>query len=158
MSESSQSVTSSPDVAAILAGMLSNPEALSKIGGILSKFTAGESGLNPPQNEQVGAESEDVISTPSDYQADISTASPTEQTENEGIGALDFAKIASIFGGGFERQKTPNNTQTALLLAVRPYLSPRRKELIDTFIKFSRLGDFLNKFNGDGGSNVLQQK
>jgi hypothetical protein len=158
MSESSQSITSSPDVAAILAGMLSNPEALSKIGGILSKFTAGESGLNPPQNEQVGAESEDVISTPSDYQADISTVSPTEQKAGEGGGALDFSKIASIFGGGFDPKKSQNKEQIALLSAIRPYVSPRRRELIDTFIKFNYLGNFFNKINPDGGSNVLQQK
>ena len=38
-----------------------------------------------------------------------------------------------------------SDNRTALLIALKPYLSPERGEIIDYIIKFSKLGDMLKK-------------
>lgn len=156
MSEASQNSNPSPEIAGLLSSLLSNPEALSKISGILSKYTSEENSNNPPQSTQ---NIEDLARTRTESDAngiENPTESPTEQVFKNSENTFDFSKIASLFGGEFYAKKSQNKEQIALLLAIRPYLSPRRKELIDTFIKFSRFGVILNKFNQNGGQNVLQ--
>jgi len=44
-------------------------------------------------------------------------------------------------GGGGKKQEC--DKRTALLLALKPYMSPRRCEAIDYFIRINKLGDVI---------------
>jgi hypothetical protein len=48
-----------------------------------------------------------------------------------------------------------NKQQNDLLRAIRPYLSTRRQEVLDSLIKFERLGAMLKKLT-QGEQNVSQ--
>ena len=155
MSETSQNPNQSVDVTALISNLLSNPESLSKIGSVLSKYISQDNGINSPpsnQNSNILATQDEEDNTNND---NISNNPPTEQVFNNAQFPLDLSKIASLFGGGDNASKAQNKEQIALLSAIRPYLSPRRQELIDHFIKFSNLRVFLNKINTNGGANVL---
>ena len=156
MSETTPNANNSPDISTLLSSLLSNPETLSKINGILSKYTSSENRDNSPLTPQNNKSSEEIIATIGNNNINSSNEPPTEQVLKSNEIPFDFTKIASLFGEGIDPQKYQNKEQIALLLAIRPYLSPRRRELIDAFIKFNRIGIFLNKFNQNGGQNVLQ--
>ena len=42
-------------------------------------------------------------------------------------------------------EKNGGDHRTALLCALRPYLSPERQEIIDYIMKFSKMGDLIKK-------------
>ena len=156
MSEASTNSSSTQNVSTIISGLLSNPESLSKISEIISKYTSSENGSNSPLDAQNMEDSEEEINDIDKNHSDSHSDNPTEQVFKNGDFPFDFTKIVSLFGSGIDGQKPQNKEQIALLLASRPYLSPRRKELIDSFVKFSRLGAFLTTINENGGQNVLQ--
>ena len=156
MSEANSNSSSETNISDIISNLLSNPESLSKISEIVSKYTSNENGSNSPLETKISEESKDTIDDINANNSNSHNSSPTKQFFNNTDFPFDFSKIASFFGGGNGAQKSQNKEQIALLLAIRPYLSPRRKELIDSFVKFSRLGAFLSTINENGGQNVLQ--
>jgi hypothetical protein len=155
MSETNSNTNTSPDVTTLISNLLSNPETLSKISTVLSKYTQQENGDNsPPTNDN----SENFADNENKKDTNIANKdinSPTEQIFNNTQIPFDLTKIASLFSGGINPRESQNKEQIALLRAIRPYLSPRRQELIDNFIKFSNLGTLLKNFNINGGTNVL---
>ena len=113
---------SSADLSAIFGSLLSNPDALSRVSGIISQYTNSESA-------EKGGEVEPKIDN------------PEPQSGNpEPPSAPKLPDLLSLFSKSAPSQ---NKEQTALLLAIRPYLSEHRRELIDGFIKMSKLTDIL---------------
>lgn len=117
MDEANESAKTSADLSSILGSLLSNPDAISKVNGIISQYTSSDGEKN-----------------------DTSEASPTEAAE-----PASEAKIPDLLSLISSSTPTQNKEQTALLLAIRPYLSPHRRELIDGFIRMSKLTDILKK-------------
>ena len=156
MSEANSNLSSAPNISDILSTLLSSPESISKISEVISKYTSSQNDSNSPPEAQNSEELEESIDNTEQKRSDSYDDAPTEQVFKSGNFAFDFSKLASLFGSGTDGQKSQNKEQIALLLAIRPYLSPRRKELIDSFVKFSRLGTFLTTINENGGQNVLQ--
>lgn len=153
MNEEKSSPHQGADLSGILGAILSNPEALSRVGKIISDHISADetsNASNPPP----------VANNTEDFDTNIPTNS-SDNTNNENnnntFQPLDLGdtlpKLLSLFSssGGAPSQKTKE--QIALLTAIKPYLSPRRKDLIDSFIKMSRFGAILKNFNG--GQNVL---
>lgn len=76
----------------------------------------------------------------------------------ENLGPL----MGSLTGGGGvkTRRPPPSDRHTALLCAIKPYLSPRRRETAETVIRLCRIWDALEKsgisltglLSGQGGS------
>ncbi|MBO5715901.1 MAG: hypothetical protein J6S23_05865 [Clostridia bacterium] len=156
MSESTEKTSETANPTQLISALLSNPETLSKLSGILSKFTTGENITNsPPQNtleanvDNKGADNNEIINANSDI-------SPTEPISSNSNSNIDFSKIAPIFSMLNAPSKAKNNRQIALLLAIKPYLSPRRKELIDSFIKITNFSEILKNINQQGDSDVPQ--
>ena len=156
MSEANPNSSSAQNVSSIISSLLASPETLSKISDVISKYTSTQNDGNPPPEAQNSEELEELIDNTDEKYSDSYNNAPTEQVFKNGDFPFDFTKIVSLFGSGIDGQKPQNKEQIALLLAIRPYLSPRRKELIDSFVKFSRLGAFLTTINENGGQNVLQ--
>lgn len=145
MSESSSVQEPSTDLATLLSSLLSSPDSLSKISEIIDKRTNLENRDNSPQNNIFSTNDDDItkaVENSTDVLKDISPTPQNEEKENQSENPLGFLSFLSS-----ERLSSLSlkQEQINLLLAVRPYLSEHRRELIDGFIKFSKIaGIFKN--------------
>ena len=147
MSESGTIEGHSQDVSGAFFSFLSNPDAIEKMSEILSKYTSTSESNNSPQSEDFTKEDGASDTQNGENGAISSASSPTNKNSGNSNSSFDFSKIASIFGANSPEKAQKNKEQIALLLAIRPYLSPRRQELIDSFIKINHIGEILNKIN-----------
>lgn len=118
MDEVKNTTATPSDLSAMLGSLLQDPDALSRVSGIISQYTGAEN-----------SSTEQAQSTPE--------AEPTQVAPK-----LPLPDLLSMLHASAPSQ---NKEQTALLLAIKPYLSEHRRELIDGFIKMSRLTDILKK-------------
>jgi len=106
------------DLSAMVEKLKSNPEIVSSVASVL--------GINPPSPDAEKSGSEEKgSSTLPDM---ISTLAPLLSSKREG-----------------HKSDLSNDHLTALLCALRPYLSAERQEIIDYIMKFSKIGDILKK-------------
>lgn len=115
-SDNSDGETPSAPAGSLLGGMLSNPALLSQLPTIMEM-------LHPLMNS----------STATAAGADSTPARESGSDESKPTSALPATK-----------HKPPDH-RTALLLALKPYLSDGRREMIDYIVNLSRLGDLLNR-------------
>ena len=139
----------------LLSALLSNPDSLSKLSAILSKFTSGENSAVPPPQSNLERNVDNEQDNHDENTNDIENVSPTEPTKSTINPSLDFSKIIPILSTISHPQKPQNNRQIALLLAIKPYLSTRRKDLIDSFIQITNFSEIFKNFSQKGGSDVL---
>lgn len=155
MPENTEETKNIPDLSTLFNTLISNPEAMAKISGTISKFIQSESDVVPPQSKE-NPPSDDIIS-PSDEENNANDVeNPPTSTNSDFTDAL--SKLPSLI----RKLSTPSTEssfadkqQIALLLAIRPYLSPHRKELIDTFIKMNKFSAIFMSLNEKGEKNVL---
>ena len=76
-----------------------------------------------------------------------SLLSKGEEENNSGFEGEDISKIVSVLSN--LRQKGDDN-RTALLLALRPNLSPEKQQKVDTAVKLLRLIDMLPYLRSSG--------
>ena len=128
------------DLSGLISGILSNPDTLSKMTDIISKLGLNTSGANSPLEVQKINENTNNEVNPSEEDVLLSANSTTSNNfeANNIISKMPdiLSKISSIKG----ENSIIDKKQIALLLAIRPYLSEHRKELIDTFIKMDKIG------------------
>ncbi len=155
MSEANENLSPAPDLSGVLSSLLSNPGALSKLSGILSKFTAETDGNNSPLDSNLTKDINTRDALDDKNQTDKDDLLPTEAASSNPDTSLDFSKIASIFSSINLPKTSKNNKEIALLLAIKPYLSPRRKDLIDSFIQITNFSEIFKSINHKGGSDVL---
>ena len=153
MSEEKSPPPQGIDLSGILGALLSNPEALSRVGKIISDHVStDETGKtdNPPPD----SDNTEEINTNFSTNPDISTENK-ESTATSQLFELGNAlpKLLSVLSSSGDAPSQKNKEQIALLSAIKPYLSPRRRNMIDSFIKVSRFGELFKNFNG--GQNVL---
>ena len=138
---SSDAIDQSPnqDVSSLLSTLLSSPESLSKIVDIIAKHTKEENrDFSPPnqQNSQTTSNISNIFDEIPHKSEDASTTSQNEIKEHTPENPLDFLSFLSSEKLSFLAIK---DEQIALLLAIRPYLSEHRREVIDAFIKISKI-------------------
>ena len=139
----------------LLSALLSNPDSLSKLSAILSKFTSEENGTVSPPKSNLDKIMDNAQDNHDQNIDDIENISPTEPTKSTIDSSMDFSKIITILSTISHPQKPQNNRQIALLLAIKPYLSARRKDLIDSFIQITNFSEIFKNFSQKGGSDVL---
>ena len=156
MNENDEKTGSATSPTDIISAILSNPETVSKLSGILSKFASNENSISPPLEDNfLSNNATSTVSNDENFTTS-STNSPTEEQSSNSISGIDFSKIASIFSMLKAPPNAKNNRQIALLLAIKPYLSSRRKELIDSFIQITNFSEIFKNFTQKGDSDVLQ--
>ena len=138
---SSDTIDQSPnqDVSSLLSTLLSSPESLSKIGDIIAEHTKEENrDFSPPnqQNFQTASNISNNFDEIPHKSEDASTTSQNEIKEHTPENPLDFLSFLSSEKLSFLAIK---DEQIALLLAIRPYLSEHRREVIDAFLKISKI-------------------
>ncbi len=121
------------DLSGIMNMLSGNPELIKMASGILSGLPKAP----PPELE------DQTLASPAPDVVDI----PPPPSFDPAL----FAKIAPMLSGqgnGVPSIKpSPNDERRcALLQALRPYLSPERREAIDYMLKFSKLTDLMRAF------------
>ena len=140
MSESIGETRASNDFSSLLGSLISNPEVLTKIGGIIANATSRQGGDDSPHSTNNEDGLEKTASQVDNISADNEEVSPTSQKSNSSDILSKLPNILSNLSSEKAEDSIATKQQIALLLAIRPYLSDHRKELIDTFIKMNRLG------------------
>ena len=140
MDEKAEKSTQSFDISSLIGTLLSNPETLSKIGNIISKIGDSENSASSPPSANYSSNINNLNNNINTFSEELKDLSPTFQNnENENI-VSKLPDILSKITSSNSENSVENKQQIALLLAIRPYLSEHRKELIDIFIKMNRLG------------------
>ncbi len=123
-----------PDLSGIMSMISGNPALMEMASSILSGLPRSESAA-PPQNAEaspdtaVGESAAPSFGPPPSFDPEL------------------FSKIVPMLSGGSSAKSSPSDERRcALLRALRPYLSPERRDAIDHMLKFSRLGDLLQIF------------
>ena len=140
MEEKQEKSGSTFDVSSLIGTLISNPDSLSKMSEILAKATSSmQSGESPP-SEEFSANSEADKTTNDNFTQNSENSTPTLQNSDAGEIISKLPHILSKLSSVKAEDSIATKQQIALLLAIRPYLSEHRKELIDTFIKMNHLG------------------
>ena len=144
------------DLQTLISGLISNPEALSKISNIISQIEVKENSPLSPTNDEILSNNQENSNHFQEENTESSISSPTFTNFDISNFISKMPNIVSKLSSASSENSIINKQQIALLLAVRPYLSERRKELIDTFIKMNKLGAIFMNFTKEGEKNVLQ--
>lgn len=127
-----------------LGALLSNPDALSKMAGALSRLGI----LDDTPESSIDEKPNVPASTPANTYDPLSSLLSNPEI---------LSKLPTILSalGGLSGKGAPPSPQPekkhdgdrriALLLALRPYLSPRRREIIDYLIRMNKLGELFKK-------------
>ena len=140
-----------------LGRLMRDPALLSRIGEIVK--TAAEA---PPSEETAAPSPKDAQSAPPEEasaktEAETETETETEKSPSLPVGTSPLAAspallemlpaLLSSFGGrlpsGTGRGKGPMGEREALLCALKPFLSPARREAVDTVLRVARIRELL---------------
>ena len=127
------------DTLGVLSALLSNPDTMAKIGGVISKYTSSENRDNTPQNKDFETKFDDFSNNKGNDTPISDKESPTEENQEN-------SEIAPVPSSKKVESRANENDQIALLLAIRPYLSERRRDMIDTFVRLSKMGNIFKNF------------
>ena len=140
MSESSHENNNLKDLSTLFSSLVSNPEIMSTMGNIISNLSANQNDVTPPLNDNFQGNNENSNENNENNIVNNEENSPTFQNLDPSDILSKIPNILSNFSSTKAEDSIATKQQIALLLAIRPYISERRKELIDTFIKMSKLG------------------
>lgn len=116
----------SPDLSSVLGELLSNKELMEKIGEIAGKQDSPKSaGIEATPTTSAGIDS--LLSNP-----DIMAKLP--EVINAIKPLMSSGKVEVGKSGGFDKRM-------GLLMAMKPYLSPKRCEAIDYIARMSKLSE-----------------
>lgn len=127
MSDENQTSKSLPDLSGVLNMLSGNPELMKMASGILSGLPK---------------------STPPEPTVQQNVESPPPPEFDPALFAKTVAPLLSGQSPITAKKPSPNDERRcALLKALRPYLSPERRDAVDQMLKFSKLTDLLRAFD-----------
>ncbi len=123
-----------PDLSGIMSMISENPALMEMASNIMSGLPK-----SPPAPESEAAPSAEGSGAPSSVESPFG---PPPSFDPELL-----AKLMPMLGGGELAKRSPSDERRcALLRAIRPYLSPERRDAIDYMLKFSKLTDLMRAF------------
>ena len=131
----------------MLSGLLSNPEVMSKVSGVLSSLSAPEKKAEEPAAPTTAPSSSEPEGD--DLASKLSSVMENKELMSKlpevmaAMGPLLSGGKGGGGGKGSGGKKQECDKRTALLLALKPYMSSRRCEAIDYFIRINKLGDVI---------------
>ena len=140
MNENAEENRGGEGLSTLLGGLLSNPEAMNKITSILSNVNLSNTSTNSPPNNELSTNNDNSDDDTEDKKGNDEESFTTFQNIDTEKILSKIPQILSQISSNKCEESLATKQQIALLLAVRPYLSSNRRELIDTFVKMSRLG------------------
>ena len=147
MEENRDEIVTESNSTELLSALLSNPDTMSKIGSIISKFTDSANRDNSPPNQENLNIHENSKENEHQFLQNDSNNPPHINTAPNLDIVSKLPDLISLLSSQNSQISQQTKQQNTLLLASRPYLSEHRQQLIDSFIKFSRLGEILKKLS-----------
>ena len=123
-----------------LSELLSNPEIIGKLTSVISQLSASGNFHIPPLDTDNKPTSNDTPTTSDHISENTSDNISTSDTSDISSILSKIPNILSLFSDNKQSSSILDSNQKALLNALRPYLSEKRRELIDLFIKMDRFG------------------
>lgn len=117
-----------------LSNMLGNSSSSGDFKNIISNFTSNSNNNNNNSNDNSTANN-----------------SSNNNFDFSNIDMETIMKIKNIMGAMNSKKDDPRSN---LLLSLKPYLKPSRKEKLDQYMKFMNLATMLDTFNTMGGENI----
>lgn len=140
-----ESSIDSGSLASVLGELMKNPELESMVNELRSKLTGANADGTPGSGETDGGSGGEASSQPSLAE---SQPSPSGVSHGFGIPPDIMEKLPSIMsglsGGKSPPKKSGSDNMTRLMRALKPYLSGRRKDAIDSIITIAELGSLAN--------------
>ncbi len=140
MADSAQSAPLPGDLGGMLSGILSDPELLSRLSPIVDSLrTSMKEGA--PTSEPPSKTSTEAPQAPEPPLSAIGglLSDPTALSRLAGLAPL----LAQGTGGASPPVSREAAQREALLHALAPFLSERRREVVESLLQFSRLGGLL---------------
>ena len=121
------------DLTGALNKLISDPSLLTTIASAISGGMPTESAVQNGPKESVEANTVTAVEA-----KDSTSVAPPD--------TLPAMSKLSALGSLASMTKTPSNDSRACLLnALKPYMSPKRRDAIDKLVKFSNLSELLKK-------------
>ena len=154
--------TSTASTSDLLTGLLSDPQALNRISAMIRAATEAVTG-DPTSAEASSAPRSDLPPQNTDSAPVVSSAAPTASTDGLAAILSDPAMLeklpqmiavmkpllGSLTAPQPKQEKDTDQSPTAcrnnLLLALKPFLSPHRRDAIDTMLRISHLGNVFSQ-------------
>jgi hypothetical protein len=135
--EAIQNPIGTPNLSEAIEKLMAHPEIIEMAASVL-----GTSGAAPtPKPEPT-----------------VSEASDAPIASHGGLPNL-FGLALPMLSGGSHKEKNPLAKSTALLIALKPYLSPSRCQTVDRLVEMSNLGTLFDRMKGERSehSDVLEK-
>lgn len=127
--------------------MLSDPESLKQIQELANMLNS-EMG-----NSQTTQDTQNTNTSPvNNFFDGTSNSSTNNPQNNNAMPNIDFSKIFQLIQ---MFNSTSNSKDTALLLAIKPYLTSERQSKVDKAIKLMKIYDIFTTANSSGLLNSL---
>ena len=116
MSEANENLSPAPDLSAVLSTLISNPDTLSRLSGILSKISSEASDDDSPPESDLASNVGTNQIAKDENKTIIDNSLPTQATSINPDSSVDFSKIASLFSSINLPQKSKNTKEIVLSL------------------------------------------
>ena len=122
-----------------LLSLLSNPDAMNKMAGALSRLGI----LDGEEQPEEKSTDEGSVPTASDTRDPLSSLLSNPEILSKIPTILSALSASSGKGSATppSHKDKGKDRRIALLLALRPYLSPHRREIVDYLVKMNKLGE-----------------
>ena len=127
-----------------LGALLSNPEAISKMAGALSRLGILDDGADTPSDESQEVSVPDSEKPPDPLSSLLSNPEILSKIPSV-LSVLGELSGNTVPSPSLPDTKHGGDRRITLLLALRPYLSPRRREIVDYLIRMNKLGELFKK-------------
>lgn len=82
------------------------------------------------------------------------SSNASDSSNTNPFGNIDMNTILKIKQVMDKVNNPKNDPRSNLLLSLKPYLKPSRKEKVDQYIKLMSMGSLMENFKNPGGENV----
>lgn len=82
------------------------------------------------------------------------SSNASDSSNTNPFGNIDMNTILKIKQVMDKMNDTKNDPRSNLLLSLKPYLKPTRKEKVDQYIKLMSMSSLMENFKSPGGENV----
>ena len=90
----------------------------------------------------------------SSFNNDTNTSNNSNSANTNPFGNIDMNTILKIKQVMEKMNDTKNDPRSNLLLSLKPYLKPTRKEKLDQYIKLVNMSSVMEFFKNTGGESV----
>jgi len=90
----------------------------------------------------------------SNFASNNSNYSDSDKSNNFDFSNIDMETIMKIQKIMSKMNSKKDDPRANLLLSLKPYLKPSRKDKLDQYMKFINMSSLFEAFNGMGGENI----